>query len=535
MRRGASITAIGLALCLFLPAAPAAELTEAPRAPERRRGEGPFERLILRGVTVIDGTGAPPRGPMDIVIEGDRIAAIRGVGFPGVPIDPERRLVAGPDDREIDLDGHWVLPGFVDLHGHLGGSIRSTPAEYVLKLWMAHGITTISDPGSGNGLDWMLDHKARSDANTITAPRVEAYSAFGQDHDGPITNAGEARAWVRGIAERGADGIKFFGARPDIMGAAIDEAKELGLYTTCHHAQLNVVWQNALDSARMGLTSMQHWYGLPEALFDDRVVQSYPLDYDYNNEQHRFAEAGRLWKQAAPPGSRRWNEVMEELVELDFTIVPTFVAYEATRDLLRAARLEWHERYTLPALWRFFLPNRAAHASYWFYWGTEEEVAWKENYRLWMRFINEFKNRGGRVAIGSDSGYSFNLYGFSHIREMELLREAGFHPLEVIRSATLMGAEALGLADRIGTLEPGKLADLVVVGENPLENLKVLYGTGALKLTDNNEVTRVGGIRYTIKDGILFDAAELLADVRTMVATAKSEEGYEITIPGLDY
>jgi hypothetical protein len=280
---------------------------------------------------------------------------------------------------------------------------------------------------------------------------------------------------------------------------------------------------------------MQHWYGLPEAMFTDRVSQAYPADYDYNNEQDRFGEAGRLWKQAAPPYSDTWNKVMNELIELDFTIVPTFHAYEATRDLSRMMRAEWHEKHTLPALWRFYLPDREAHASYWFYWGTEEEVAWRENYHLWMTFINEFKNRGGRVAVGTDSGYSFNLYGFSFVREMELLREAGFHPLEVVRSATLMGAEGLGMADEIGSVEPGKLADLVVVDENPLANFKVLYGIGALKLSENNELARVGSVKYTIKDGIIFDARQLLADVRAMVQEAKDAEGFEITIPGLGY
>ena len=75
----------------------------------------------------------------------------------------------------------------------------------------------------------------------------------------------------------------------------------------------------------------------------------------------------------------------------------------------------------------------------------------------------------------------------------------------------------------------------MVVDENPLANLKVLYGTGALKLTADNEVVRVGGIKYTIKDGILFDAQQLLQDIRDMVQAAKDTEGYEITIPGLPY
>jgi predicted amidohydrolase YtcJ len=214
---------------------------------------------------------------------------------------------------------------------------------------------------------------------------------------------------------------------------------------------------------------------------------------------------------------------MNELISLDFTLVPTFTIYEASRDVMRAYRAEWHDEYTLPSLWKFYTPNRKAHGSYWFYWTTEDEVAWKENYRLWMTFVNEYKNRGGRVATGSDSGFIYKLYGFDYIRELELLREAGFHPLEVIRAATLEGAEALGRADRIGTVEPGKLADFVVVEENPLRNLKVLYGTGAIKLDETNQPTRIGGVKYTIKDGIVYDAKKLLADVRAMVARAKSE------------
>ena len=520
---------VGLAAVALALVAPLAS-AQNPQAPARTVGEGPFDRLILRTATLIDGTGAPPRGPVDIVVEQNRIVDIRNVGVPGVTIDESRRPQARDGDRVLELGGAYVLPGFVDLHGHLSGP--ETPAEYILKLWMAHGITTSADPGSGNGIRWMLEHQARSRANEIVAPRLYPSVSFGQGHDGPIATEQQARAWVAEMADMGAHGVKFFGARPDIMGAALDEARQRGLYSTMHHAQLDVAWMNVLDSARLGLTSMQHWYGLPEALFEDRSIQDFRLDYNYNDEQHRFGEAGRLWQQAAAPHSPHWNAVMDELLSLDFTLVPTFVAYETTRDFMRMARAEWHEEHTLPSLWRFYLPNRVAHASYWFYWGTEEEVAWKRNYRLWMTFINEYKNRGGRVAVGTDSGYSYNLYGFSFVREMELLREAGFHPLEVIRAATLDGAEALGTAADVGSVEVGKMADFVVVDENPLQNLKVLYGIGALKLLEDNSITRVGAVRYTVKDGIIFDAPALLADVRRIVREAKDREGFEITQPG---
>jgi imidazolonepropionase-like amidohydrolase len=496
-----------------------------PKAPPRAEGEGPFQCLILRGATLIDGTGAPPIGPVDIVIENNKIASIKSVGFPGLAIDPANRPAAQPGDKELDVEGMFVLPGFIDMHGHVGGVEQGTPAEYVFKLWMGHGITTVRDPGSGNGLDWTLEHKIKSAQNDITAPRIEAYAYFGLGHDGPIRTLEEARKWVADVARKGADGLKIFALSPELMAAALDEAKKHGLRTASHHAQLSVARINALQTARLGLTTMEHWYGLPEALFTDRTVQDYPLDYNYSDEHHRFAQAGRLWKQAAPPFSEHWSAVMNELIALDFTIDPTLTIYEATRDFDRVRRDEWHDEYTLPSLWEFFRPNRQSHGSFWFNWTTADEIEWKNNYRLWMTFLNEYKNRGGRVTCGSDAGYIYKIYGFGYIRELELLQEAGFHPLEVIRSATLYGAQALGLEKEIGTVEIGKLADLVVVEENPLQNLKVLYGTGAIKVNEKNEAVRVGGVKYTIKDGIIYDAKKLLADVRWMVREAKEQAG----------
>jgi hypothetical protein len=276
-----------------------------------------------------------------------------------------------------------------------------------------------------------------------------------------------------------------------------------------------------LTTARQGLTTMEHWYGLPEALFDDRTLQDYPADYNYMNEQHRFEQAGRLWAQAAAPGSARYEAVISELLALDFTLNPTFNIYAANRDLMRARRADWHDDYTHPALWAFFQPGRDRHGSYFFDWGTEQEVAWRDNYRRWMQFVNDYKNRGGRVTVGSDAGYIYKVYGFATIEEMELLREAGFHPLEVIRAATLHGAEALGAADRLGSIEVGKLADLLVVEGNPLANLKLLYGTGHRRLDADGQPETVGAVRYTIKDGIVFDGNTLRLRVREQVEAAR--------------
>lgn len=504
------------------------------KAPEIKEGEGPYSQLIIRGVTLINGTGAPPIGPMDIVVENNRIVAIKNVGSPGVPINEKLRPKLKEGGKELNCNGMFLMPGFIDMHGHIGGTAQGANAEYVFKLWMAHGITTVRDPSCGNGLDWVLDKKQKSKENKITAPRLFAYTAFGQGSKQPISTPEMAIDWVRENAKKGADGIKFFGAAPAIMDAAIKENKKLGLRSCCHHAQMDVAGWNVMNSAKAGLTSMEHWYGLPEALFTNRTIQNYPLDYNYANEQHRFEEAGKLWKQAAAPYSDKWNQVMNDLLALDFTLDPTFNIYDATRDLHKMRRAEWHETYTLPSLWKFYEPSYVSHGSFWHNWGTEQEVEWKENYRLWMTFINEYKNRGGRVTTGSDNGFIYQTYGFGYIRELELLREAGFHPLEVIKSATLNGAQALGMDKDLGSVEIGKLADFVIVNANPLENLQVLYGTGAIKLTSDNKVVRVGAVKYTVKDGIIYDAKKLLDDVKKMVDDEKQKTGWKLTQPGMD-
>jgi len=176
---------------------------QVQQAPERTAGEGPFERLIIRGVMLVDGTGSPPMGPVDIVVEDNTIASIQTVGYPGLPIDANRRPEAEGDDKVIDAAGMYLLPGFFDMHAHTGGVAQGTPAEYVYKLWLAHGITTVREPGSFNGMGWTLRQKERSKKNEIAAPRIYAYIGFGMGSDGSIDTPEKARKWVQMIDEKG--------------------------------------------------------------------------------------------------------------------------------------------------------------------------------------------------------------------------------------------------------------------------------------------------------------------------------------------
>jgi hypothetical protein len=308
----------------------------------------------------------------------------------------------------------------------------------------------------------------------------------------------------------------------------LDEAKKHNLGSTAHLDQMGVVRMNGRDASRLGLGSLTHYYGLFESLLKDYSIQPYPVHQNYNDEQHRFGQVARLWDKIHPRGSEPWTALIKEWVDRRFVLDPTMAIYSAGRDVMRMRAAEWHDKYTLPSLWEFYQPNRNAHGAYWFYWTTEDEIQWKRFYQVWMSFLNDYKNAGGRVTTGSDSGFIYQTYGFGYILELEMLQEAGFHPLEVIQATTynpaLTMAEASGRPIETGVVRAGMLADMIVIDQNPLKNLKVLYGTGAVKLNDQTgRVERIGGIKYTIKDGIVYDAKKLLADVAAMVEKQKRE------------
>lgn len=509
-----------LAGLLVLLASPALAQAAMERVPDRAPGEGdgPYPMLLITGATMVEGAGAPPIGPVDILIEGNRIAALHVGGAPDA--------VKARATRTIDARGMHALPGFVDVHGHNGDPDKAPQPSYGYKLWLAHGVTTVRGVSFGPGA---LSDAARSRANAITAPRLMPYAVFGAEWGKVVPDTADgARNWVRWAKAQGFDGVKFFnGQTPAVLGAALAEAGAQQLGTVAHLGQMGVAQVNARKAVELGLGGVTHFYGHFESLLRDGTIPAYPAGYNYADEQDRFAWVARLADQIVAPGSERWNAYVDLLVEKGVTLSPTFNIYAASRDVMRARNFEWHDRYSLPSLRRFYAPSLINHGSYYHDWTSEDETAWRRFYAPWMRLTRDFLNKGGRVTAGSDPGYIYQTWGFAYIGELEMLREAGLTPLEVIRAATLSGAEEIyapkGVEPPMGRIAVGKLADLVIVPGNPLDNLKVLYGTGHTRLNRaTNQLETVGGVRWTIKDGIVYDAPRLLESVAAMVAAQKA-------------
>jgi hypothetical protein len=502
-----TICLIAVFTMMLLSAAQLNATQTSARAPENGKR---YPRLVIRNAIVVDGNGTPASGPKDIVIENNLITEV-------VPLDPvalksgTARRPAG--DVEIDATGKYILPGLINAHAHIqeerGGAPQ--PLDYELKLWLACGITSIRDVGSN--FKRTLELRQWSNEGRLAAPRIYAYPLFFMAPR--PRNAEEARARVRDLKQQGADGIKLSGTDRDIFAALADEAKKVGL-RIAHH--VGVEETTAWDDIKFGTTTIEHWYGIPDAAIKDGV-QNFPSSYNYNDEVDRFRYAGRLWREADP---ERLMKVLDAMVEARVAWVPTLDIYEASRDLQRAQTQPWFAEYLHPTLEEYFKPNPANHGSYFIGWTSADEAFWKENYRIWMGALREFERRGGLIGIGDDAGFIYQIYGFGLIREMELHQEAGFHPIKVIQHATGNNAKILGEEARLGRVRAGYLADLIVVNGNPLDNLKVLYPTGVEQIKDG-KVVRTGAVEWTIKDGYTYHGPTLMKEVREIVARARAE------------
>ena len=489
-------------------------LTAGPLASQPARHAQRANRLVIRNALVIDGTGTPASGPWDIIVEGGRITQL-------VPIaDATLTTVLGQaaqrptGDAVIDAAGKYVLPGFINAHAHVQDERGGIPMDqqYELNLWLASGITSVRDVGSDTRKTIPL--REQINAGRVAGPRIFHYPFFIVPT--PPNTPAEARARVQELKRAGVDGIKLVNTKRDVMEAALDEAKKVGL-RIAHHAAVEET--NAWDDIRFGTTTIEHWYGIPDAAIPDGV-QSFPPEFNITDETHRFRYAGRLWREADPA---RLTNVLQGMVKANVAWVPTLDIYEASRDLQRAQGQPWFKDYLHPALEEFFKPNPMNHGSYFIGWTSVDEAYWKENYQIWFKALRDFDRMGGTIAVGDDAGFIYQMYGFGFVRELELKQEAGFSPLKILQQATQNGAKVLGRDHDLGRVRPGWIADLIIVNGNPLADLKVLYPTGTETVKDG-KIVRTGGVEWTIKDGIPYHGPTLLREAKEMVTQARAKK-----------
>ncbi len=513
---------------------PAPLYAQASSDPAR---EGPYRRLAILNAMVIPGHGGPAFGPADIVIEGSRIERIVSYnGFSGRPADTDDYGA----DRVIDATGMYVMPGLIDLHTHVRS--EPLPLQYVYDLKLAHGVTTMVN-GADRGWASALEQQRLSDENRITAPRMYPIADWGPSRGrdpGQAPPAAEIEPWydparvselVGRVVGEGRAHVVRIGSlawNAELFGAVAHAVDEAGGITTVHLPPSDLAVVDAARAAELGVTMIEHHYGYAESALGPGGLPDLPADYNYMDEAHRFRQAGAVWRQAEE--SVLVGEVVDRLVASGVTLVPTMSAYEVNRDFNRAVGLPWHDLYTHRQLIEWYYPDPAYHAAHHWDWTSRDEASWADAYRKWESLVHAFQDKGGRLGYGVDDPYLWNTSGLGNVRELQLMQESGLDPLEVIRAATFTSARTLKRPD-LGLVQTGFTADLAIVDGNPLDNLRYLYAFGALHVDGAGRIIRRGGVRWTIKDGIVFDNAVLIE--RVVRTVAESKQGWTNPVTGL--
>jgi hypothetical protein len=282
---------------------------------------------------------------------------------------------------------------------------------------------------------------------------------------------------------------------------------------------------DARVASTAGVRSIEHWYGIPDAALSGS--QNFPTDYNYWDELDRFRYAGLLWSEA-DRHPEQLSAVIDLMIRNGTNWNPTMTVYEDNRDWWRRAGLPVKETLMHPSQIAAG-PDSSVHGSFKREWTTQDEINWKRNFAIWMKWVKTYHERGGLLTAGSDEG---EIGGIALIRELELMQEAGIHPIDVIKVATTNAYEALGMREFCG-IRVGCKADLAVVNGNPIDNFKVLYGRGYgfYGVVPRADQWRHGGVAWTIKEGVLFDAQALLREAEWYIEQEKQRLRTKTTSP----
>ncbi|HEY7353774.1 MAG TPA: amidohydrolase family protein [Terriglobales bacterium] len=482
MRRSCILLA-GLFLFSFTCGSHAQQPALSPTAQKYVRVNSP--KVILEHVRVIDGTGKPAIVNQNVAIEGGKIVAIQ----PGSNVASEAGVTA------LDLQGYSVIPGIVGMHNHLfyigrpdfDANWDSQPPIVVPqmafsapRLYLANGVTTMRTTGSVEPYT-DLNLKRDIDAGKLPGPHLDVtgpylegpHSYFIQMHE--LSGPDEARQMVDYWADRGVTSFKaYMNITRAELGVAIEEAHKRGIKVTGHLCSVTYP-----EAVALGIDDLEHGFFV-----------NTQLDPGKKPDQCSEAE-GTYTLEHMDPSSSEAEDLINLLVQHHVAITSTLPVFEDLVPGRPRLRPEVMDAMS-PQAREAYLYRRSRPAS------KPSKTDWAALLKRDMQLEREFSLAGGLLLGGPDpTGDGGVVPGFADQREIELLVEGGFSPVEAIKVATLNGATYLGRQNQIGSIAMGKNADLVVIKGDP-----------------STHIEDVEKVEIVFKDGVGYDSAKLLESVR---------------------
>lgn len=472
MRTKALSALIALSAMTALPAA-AQKYSEL--GPGARRFVAVSDTLVaLDHLKLVDGTGAEPVGDQTILISGGKITAV----------GPSATLKVPQGAKRMDLTGHTVIPGLVGLHNHTFYTTpaRGTQANFTSPLlYLASGVTTIRTTGSYSPYHEINLKRTVETGRLpgphmyVTGPYLTGETGNGQMHQ--LLTPEDARRVVSYWASEGVSWLKFYTTvSRDVLKAAVDEAHKHGIKVTGHLCSVSFT-----EAVAAGIDNLEH------GLFVN-------TDYSENKQPDACPQGATATYSGLDLSSPEVKHTFETMIENDVPMTSTLAVYE-----LFVPNRPPIEQRTLDAM----SPDVRTE-----YLQARVQIAQSAGFGLspelfakGQAFELAFVRAGGLLGAGVDpTGNGGALPGFGDQRNFELLNEAGFTPVEVVRIMSLNGAKILGGDSEFGSIEAGKRADLVVIKGDPIT-----------KSADIRNVVTV------FKDGVGYDSAKMIEAVRGQV------------------
>lgn len=436
--------------------------------------------IVLNHVRVIDGTGAAAKDDQMIVVSGGRIQSIANSGG-GTPRGAQM----------LDLRGYSVIPGLVGMHDHIyypapGRNVAIYPehAWSFPRLYLAAGVTTIRTTGS---VEPYTDLQLKKDIDSgktpgpkmlVTGPYLEGKGAYTpQMHE--LIDADDSRRTVNYWIDEGVTNFKaYMNISRDELRAAVEEAHKRNLKVTGHLCSIGF-----REAASIGIDDLEHGIVVDSEFAPSKQPDKCPPQKDIRDTLLKLDISGEQVQSMI-------KDLISHHVAMTSTL-PVFEGFVPNRPPLRQANLD----AMLPEAREQYLASRETISK------NSPQSSWPSLFKKEMEFEYAFAKAGGLLLAGLDpTGNGAVVAGYGDQREVELLVEAGFTPLEAIHIATYNGAQYLGELDHVGTLAPGKQADIVVLKGDP-----------------STKVSDIENVEVVFKDGVGYDPAKLVKDANGFV------------------